>query len=143
MSLRALRSPVPPKMTMALGSGTRARRSPARRGFTAVAVAVPLLLLDRVAAELVPESGRDLHREGVVLPRGEAREERVGEDGRGNVVRDGLEDGPAALAGIGDVALDPLEVAALLLERPLGELEEPRPHDAPVVPHSPHLPDLP
>src|SRR2546430_16981607 len=125
MSFRWARSPEPPKMTTVDGSGVRARRKPSRSGLTIVVAATPSLLLDGVAAKLIAERGRDLHRVAVLLPRDEPREEGVGEDGRRDVVRDRLEDRPAALARVRDPAFDARELAALLLEGALGELEEP------------------
>src|SRR5579859_1983783 len=159
MILRAARSPVPPKITRAQGCGVRASRAPARSGFASGGaivlnlgpaarersglvdslVAAKLLLAPSfrfhlVPAELVAQGRRDLHRVAVRLARGEAREQRVRERGHRDVVGDGFEDRPAALAGIRDVALDVLEVAALGLERALRELEEPGAHDAALVP---------
>src|SRR5687767_2533864 len=52
------------------------------------------------------------------------------------VVRDRLEDRPAALAGIGDPAFDVREIGPLLRERALGELEEPGAYDAALQPHA-------
>src|SRR5438477_4463185 len=148
-------------MTSAHGSGVRAMRGPARSGFASggatvipcsiscfarersrlvdsLVAAKPLLAYSLcfhfVAAELIAQRGRDLHRVAVGLPRGEAREQRVRERGHRDVVRDRLEDGPASLARVGDVALDVLEVAALGLEGALRQLEEPGPNDAALVP---------
>src|SRR5687768_9080445 len=106
-------------MTSTEGSGTRARRGPARSGLvTAAAAAIPSsstgrwpvrgsglidslaraepalarpsLLLHRVAAELLAQRRGELHRVAVVLTRGEAREQRVRERGHRHVVRDRL-----------------------------------------------------
>ena len=81
-----VRSPDAPKMTRMHGSGRRRRRSPSSSGFASSACAVtradPALRLrlrdrlDRVAAELVAQRRVDLGGERLVLPRGEAREER-------------------------------------------------------------------
>ena len=74
--------------------------------------------LHRVAAELVAERGEDLRAVGVVLARAEAGQQRQGDDRRRDVVVDRLLDRPAALAGVGDLALEVLEVLAVRLERP-------------------------
>src|SRR5438132_5576544 len=126
-------------MTSAHGCGVRAIRGPARSGFasggaTVTATAPGSFRLDLVPAELVTERRCDLHRVAVGLPRGEAREQRVGEGRHRDVVGDRLEDGPPSFARIRDVTLDVLEVAAFGLEGALGELEEPRPDDAALVP---------
>src|SRR6266545_1817362 len=92
-------------------------------------------LLYRVTPELVAQRGRDLHRIGVVLARREAREERMREYRRGDVVRDRFLDRPAPLTRVRDPAFDVREVRAFLLEGAFGELEEPRPHDAALQPH--------
>src|SRR5205085_4371680 len=88
-----------------------------------------LFLLDGVAAELIAQSGRDLHGVAVVLPRHEAREKRVGDRRHGYAVRDRLEHGPPTFARVLHPTLDVFEIAAFLLEGALGELEEPRSHD--------------
>src|SRR5438034_11100647 len=97
MSFRWARSPEPPKMTMVEGSGIRESRSPSRNGFS-VEVASSLFLLHCMAAELIPERGRDLHRVAVLLARHEAREKRVGDGRHGHAVRHRLEHRPAPLA---------------------------------------------
>src|SRR5918999_5921239 len=92
-SLRLARSPVPPKMTSVVG-WTGSRSSPSTSGFSCVwsTVAIALLRvrlalrhrvgrLHGVAAELVAKRGVHLRREGVLAPRGEALEERRGDDG--------------------------------------------------------------
>src|SRR6186997_862880 len=94
-----------------------------------VATIRPLLGLDFVAAELVAERGEDLGTVGIVLTRPEAGQQRERDDGRRNVVVDRLLDRPAALARVGDEALDVLEVGAVRLERPGSQLEQPRPDD--------------
>src|SRR5437762_12894806 len=93
------------------------------------------LRLHLVPAELVPEGGCDLHRVAVLLPRGEAGEQRMGQHRRGDVVRDRLLDRPAAFTGVRDVPLDVREVAAFDLEGTFGELEQPRAHDAALIPY--------
>src|ERR687893_2763307 len=91
--------------------------------------------LYRVAAELAAQRRENLHRERVVLPGREAGEERARDDVRRHVLLYGLEHCPATLAGVLDVAADAIQVG-VLLEGPLGELEEPAPHDAPLVPQA-------
>src|SRR4051812_17837481 len=66
--------------------------------------------------------------------RAEARLQRKRDDRGGDVAVDRLLDGPAALAGVGDPALQLREVLAVLLERVRGELEQPRADDGAVVP---------
>src|SRR6478752_4786632 len=67
-----------------------------------------------VAAELVAHGGDRLHRRAVVLARGEAGEQRRGDDvHRHRVVDRGL-DGPAPLAGVLGVPGDLVEVGVLL-----------------------------
>ena len=69
--------------------------------------------LDRVAAELVAQRRDHLGGERLVLPRGEAREQRGGDHRGRHVLVDRLGDRPAAFAGVVDVAADRLEVRAL------------------------------
>lgn len=88
---------------------------------------------DGVAAELVTEGGDDAHGEGVVIARGEAGVEGVGDYRGGDAAVDSLEDGPAALAGVVDIALDLLEVR-VPAKGVLRELEEPGANDAAGVP---------
>src|SRR6266542_1560904 len=110
------------------------RGEAARRSFRCGDAARRSFGLHLMAAELVAEGGGDLQRESVLLARGEAREQRMGERGHRHAVIDRLMDRPAPLAGVLDVALDPLELVALGLERALGELEQPRTDHAAVVP---------
>src|SRR5215211_1929495 len=135
-SLRLARSPVAPKMTSVVGwTGRRSR--PSTSGFSSVRVAIPLLRvrldlgrgvvrLYRVAAELVAQSGIDLGGEVAHAPRGEALVQRGRDDRRGHPPLDRVLDRPAALARVLDIGLEPAEVVALLLERPRGELAQPR-----------------
>src|SRR6266702_1976521 len=104
-SLRRVRSPDAPKMTMAWGSG----------GFSAMALA-PLLRLHGVAAELVAERGDHLGSVGLVLPGGEPQEQRQRGDGGGHVLVHGGEDRPSPLARVLHVPLDAVQ-AGVLLER--------------------------
>src|ERR687890_2041205 len=83
-SLREVRSPDAPKITMTPGSGTRGSLCSSRRIFciTCVSAISWLLLLlrcgffDGMAAELAAQGGYDLHGEGVVLAGEGAGEER-------------------------------------------------------------------
>jgi hypothetical protein len=86
-----------------------------------------------VPADLVAQSRVDLGRERLVLPGREAGIERGGDRRRRHVVVDRLEDRPAALAGVLDVAADLLE-AGIVLERPVQQVEQPGAHDRPVAP---------
>src|ERR671916_395497 len=148
-SLREVRSPEAPKITMTPGSGTRGSRRSSRRIFcsTCVSAIVWLLLLlrrrffDRVSAELTAQGGYDLHGEGVVLAGGEAGEERACYGVRRYVLFYGFEDRPAALSRVLDVAAKAIEVG-VLLEGALGEFEEPATDDAPLVPQAREGPEI-
>ena len=72
-------------------------------------------------------------RELVVVARGEAREQSGCQNGHGHAGLDGRVHGPAALAGVGNLAekLSELGVAA---ERGRGDVEQPRTDDAAVAP---------
>src|SRR5919201_4983503 len=110
MSLRWVRSPEAPKIVRAHGSAVRRSRSPSRRGFGSAT----FNRLHRVTPELVAESGVDLRRERLVLPRPEPREQRERDHAGRNAFVDRLEDRPAALAGVLDVAADVPELRILL-----------------------------
>ena len=69
-------------------------------GGVAVACALALAGLDGVPPELVAQGRDHAVREGVVLARGEAREQRHGDGGGRSRLVDGRLDGPATLAGI-------------------------------------------
>src|SRR5829696_9959438 len=97
-------------------------------GRRVVATIRPLLGLDFVTAELVAERGEHLGAVGILLARTETSQQGERDDRSGDVMVDGLLDGPAPLAGVGHVAPDVLEVGTIRLECPSGELEEPRPH---------------
>ena len=71
----------------------------------------------------------------------EARVQRGRDHRRGHVVVDRVDDRPAALARVRDVAAQALEVVALLLERPLGELAQPGADDRAAVPEARDLLD--
>ena len=79
-------------------------------------------------------AARTLAAVRVVLAGAEAGQQRQGDDRRRDVVVDGFLDGPAALAGVRDVALEVLEVLAVGLERPAGQLEQPRADDGALHP---------
>src|SRR5215203_5857950 len=128
-SLRAVKSPEAPKITMTPGSGTRGSLCSSRRMScrTCVSAIVCLFLLfcggflDRVSAELAAQGGYDLHGEGVLLAGGEAGEEGACYGVRGYVLFYGFEDGPASLSG---------------------DLEEPATDDAALVPQAGEGPEI-
>jgi hypothetical protein len=62
-----------------------------------------------MAAEGVAHDGQHAVGEVVFLAGPDAANHRLGNYGRGNVQVDGLEDRPAALAGVGDVGLKPVQ----------------------------------
>src|SRR5215204_6991057 len=148
-SLRAVKSPEAPKITMTPGSGTRGSLCSSRKTFckTCVSVIVCLLLLlgsgffDRVSAEFAAQGGYDLHGERVFLAGGEAGEERACDGVHGYVFVYGFEDGPAALTRVFDVAADAVQVG-VLLEGALGEFEEPAAHHAALVPQAREGPEV-
>src|SRR4028119_1974378 len=92
-------------------------------------------LLDGVAAELAAKRGEHLHGEGVVLARGEAGEEGAGDGVDRDALLYRLHYRPAALAGVLNVAADAVEVR-VLREGVLGELQEPAPDNAALVPEA-------
>src|SRR5262245_655122 len=93
-----------------------------------------LLRLHGVAAELLAQRGLDLRCERLLLARGEARVERGGDHRDRHVLVDRLEDRPATLARVVDIAGDALEVVPVLVECVVEEVEQPRPHDRAVAP---------
>src|SRR5262249_45559953 len=106
-------------MTSAQGSGVRGRRKPSRSGLSLF-----IDRLDGVPAELVAEGGVHLRGERLVLARRESREEGERDRRCRNGFVDRLEDRPAALARVLDVAADLLEVV-ILLECEHEQVEEP------------------
>src|SRR3954470_21425 len=114
ISLRIVRSPEAPKMTSTHGSGVRRSWSPSSSGFCCWGSSVTAIglrsRLHRMAAELVAQRRVHLRRVALLLARREAREERGRDHRRGDALVDRLQHGPAALAGVLDVALDALEV---------------------------------
>src|SRR2546427_6206522 len=115
-------------MTSVQGSGVRGSRKPSRKGFL-----LAIDGLDGVASKLISKRGVDLGRERLVLARGEPREERECDRRRRYRLVDRLEDGPAALAGVVDVAADLLQTR-ILVEREHEQVEEPAAHDRAVLP---------
>src|SRR6185436_8078797 len=105
MSLRLVRSPVAPNTTNTTGGATADCAGAGSSGGTAMRTGTSAVL-DRVAAELGAQRGHHTVGEGVVLPRAEAPHEREGQHLGGHVPGDGLEHGPASLAGVLDPALD-------------------------------------
>ncbi len=86
-----------------------------------------------VAAEAVAHRGEDLLRKGVRLPRAEARIERRRQHlGRHRLVHRGV-DGPAAFAGVLDMARIAVE-RAVARQRLRGEIEQPGGDDAAAPP---------
>src|ERR671936_765980 len=129
-------------MTMAHGSGVRRSCRPSSSGFswvvaTLAGVVSGLRLFQRadgMAAELLAQRGGDLRGELDLVARLEPGEQRRGEHGRRHVLVDRLVDRPAALAGILDVGRDVVELRAVLLERGMEKLQQPRPYDGAVAP---------
>src|SRR5258706_9917294 len=106
MSLRLVRSPVAPKMTMTQGEATeftfeRFMRVPYNE-FNALRLRSILGsgLLFRVTAELKTHSRQKLGGEFAFPSRGESLVERFGKHGRGGAGLDAGDDCPAAFAGI-------------------------------------------
>src|SRR5918993_3411671 len=106
MSLREVRSPEAPKITITPGSGTRGSLCSSRRIFcrTCISAIAWLFLLlcggffYRVPAELAAQGRYDLHGEGVVLAGGEAGEEGACYGVRRYVLFYGFEHCPASFA---------------------------------------------
>src|SRR3954463_14757385 len=126
-------------MTRAHDSGVRLSWSPSRSGFSscpggATTSVIRSLRLHGVTAELVAKGGVDLGGERLVLPRREPRVQRRSDRRRGNALVDRLEDRPAALARVLDVALDLLQLRAVLLESVVQELQQPAPDHRAVAP---------
>src|SRR6267143_2950834 len=90
-------------------------------------------LLYRMTAEFVSQSGDHFRRERVGLPRAEPRQQREGDDWRGDIEIDCLLNGPSPFPGILHVAAQRAQLA-IFRERYLGELIEPRTDDASVIP---------
>jgi hypothetical protein len=72
-----------------------------RWGTRRIGAPVFLVFLDGVAAEGVAHDGDHAVGEVVLFAGADAADERLGDDGRGDVEVDGFEDGPAAFAGVG------------------------------------------
>src|SRR5918992_627833 len=101
-SFRCVRSPDAPKMVRTQGSGVRRARRPSRSGFSTTSVTAERGS-HRVPAELLPEGGVDLGGIRLILARGEAGEERGGDDGGRNALVDRLEHRPAPFSRVLDV----------------------------------------
>ncbi len=116
-----------PKITSVVGATGR-RSSPSTRGFGCLLDRAHRALLHRMPAELVAQ--RREHAVGVVAvaARGEARVQRGGDRGRGDVARRRLLDRPAALAGVLGVAGERVQVVAVGFERAGGQFAQPRAH---------------
>src|SRR5918994_4441401 len=125
-SLRAARSPVPPKITSLVG-WTGSRSSPSTSGFSSWTTATGLLRVrlllrrrvggdHRVAAELVAQRGVHLGSERALTARREAFVERRRDHRGRNAPVDRVLDRPAALAGVLHIGSDIRELVALLLE---------------------------
>ena len=87
-----------------------------------------------MSAKLIPQRGEHLRAERFILPRRKAHQKRKREDRRGNICINRLLHGPASFAGIFDKAANIFQIVSLLRERPLGKLEQPRTHDAALIP---------
>ena len=158
ISLRRVRSPPAPKMTITHGRpGAAAPRAAARRSMSsstwlpALVAGVAALpargcladagapptscrLPARVAAELLAHRRQQLVAEGVILARAEAREQRLGQHRHRHRRLDRRLDRPAAFAGVGHVAGEAIEGRALG-ERRRRQIEQPRRDDAAAPPH--------
>src|SRR6266511_4764212 len=127
-------------MTSAQGSGSRRSASPSRSGFS-VCSATAIDCLDGVPAELVAQRRVHLGGERLVLARREAGEKGERDRGGGHALVDRLEDGPATLARILDVAPDLLE-AWIFGERALEQVEQPAADHRAVLPEGRELPEV-
>src|SRR5579883_3042118 len=104
MSLRLVRSPDAPKMTMRQGPGLEIGRSAAASwgaGSFWRSMSASRLLF-RVAAEFLAHRRKDAVGEIGLPSRREALEERRADHGRGHALVDGRQRRPAALARVGD-----------------------------------------
>ncbi len=128
-------------MTSAHGSGVRRRSRPSSSGFSCLLVVGRChhLRLQRVTAELVPQGGSDLAEKLLLVTRREPREERRGDHRHRHVLGDRLMDRPAPLARVLDERRDVGELVAVLLERRVQQLEQPRAHDGAVAPDAGEL----
>src|SRR5882757_2744601 len=131
ISLRLVRSPVAPKITMTHGAAIgfswtwlmRDRPFPGQ-GVLQFAALRRSRFLFRVAAELEAHGRQNLGGKVAFASRQESLVERFGEHGSGRARLDAGENGPAAFAGIRDAARETLE--SRLLEQGNGrEIEQP------------------
>src|SRR4051812_16544440 len=110
-SLRCARSPLPPKITIAQGSGADSARSPGRSGLAisscSGAYGTSSAFLHRVSAELVAQRRLHLGAERLVLARGDAHLQGERDHGRGDVLIDRRLDRPAPFAAVLDVPAQP------------------------------------
>src|SRR5437764_838276 len=134
MSLRPVRSPVAPKITMMQGlAGLAPRWLRPKRSLMFRFRTVSVILLFRslccrcfyMAAEFLSHRRQDLLRKGVLLTRAEADIERGRQHVRGNGFIDGCVDGPAALPRILHEA-GVIGERGILHQRHGGEVEQPR-----------------
>src|SRR3981081_3917112 len=116
ISLRLVRSPVAPKITITHGAATGdsctwflSHRPCQGQGTLAFAALRRSRFLFRVAAELEAHGRQNLGSEVAFASRQESLVERFGEHRRGCARLDAGENGPAAFAGIGDAAGETLE----------------------------------
>src|SRR5258706_15534696 len=131
ISLRLVRSPVAPKITMTQGAAIgfswtwlmRDRPFPGQ-GTLAFAALRQSRFLFRVAAELEAHGRQNLGGKVAFASRQESLVERFGEHGSGCARLDAGENGPAAFAGIGDASGETLE-SRLLEQRNGSEIEQP------------------
>src|SRR6266850_8111691 len=131
MSLRLVRSPVAPKITITQGAAIgfswtwlmRDRPFPGQGAFQFAALRRSRFLF-RVAAELEAHSRQDLGSKVAFASRQESLVERFGEHGSGRARFDPGENGPAAFTRIGNAAGETLE--SRLLEQGNGsEIKQP------------------
>ena len=94
---------------------------------------VCLSFFDVVAAEGSAHDGDHAVGEVVLFAGAEAADERLGDDGRGDVEVDGFGDGPAAFAGVGYPGFEAGE-GWVVVERAGGEVEQPGADDGALLP---------
>src|SRR5258706_1489370 len=134
MSLRLVRSPVAPKITITQGAAIgfsctwlmRDRPFPGQGAFQFAALRRSRFLF-RVAAELEAHSRQDLGSKVAFASRQESLVERFGEHGSGRARFDPGENGPAAFTRIGNAAGETLE-RRLLEQGNGGEIQQPGCH---------------
>src|SRR5580698_6492224 len=127
-NMRLNKSPLAPKNTALQGLAIRWEGKPSSSGFTSVST-IGGFRFDGVSPELIAQRGNHFGTKRFVLPRCEAREERERDRRCGNVFVDRGLNGPAAFAGIVDVAADAFQ-SWILAEGQHQEIQKPRTHDA-------------